>query len=388
MQHVNTILEMIENRLFREVLGIPFWIIAGPLLLAILYWIIRDTPLRKITVPPPVWACIGVLVTILGMETIVYGGRIGSAIVGTGAIVILLWQLIEGPLLFVRKFQAPILVITLIILAMIAVSGVPMFPATFLPLLFLFVPDNVFSWWKHKAVLRVGEWKLHYIHIFFFLMLCGGAMLIVNGSTGTNPVTRMVVLAISQSFLLGGVALLLIPLIREFLSADRVWKWEGVKVWDGSAPSIFLLFPLVWLLWGMTSYLGLRTSANLSMLSNLRTEGPVSNHIILRNNPLKFWDYQEDRVRIIDLDKGAPEVGHHFAAKGGHSLPLVEFRKLVIMWRESGSKVAMTYQYHSEPVRTEDIVNDANWALVDRNWETFWLDFRAVQDSGPNECRS
>ncbi len=198
---------------------------------------------------------------------------------------------------------------------------------------------------------------------------------------------EIIALAVSQMFFLGCVVLLLMPLVREILSSERKWKWEGVKVWDGTAPGIFLLFPLILLLWGMTSYLGLRTTGNFSMFSNLRTEGPTSNHIILGSNPIKVWDYQEDRVRIIDIDDEAAKVGHHYDPLNGNSLPVVEFRKLVTMWRESGRKITLTYEYQSDTVQTQDIANDKNWDTAGRNWETFWLDFRPTQESGPNVCR-
>ena len=34
------------------------------------------------------------------------------------------------------------------------------------------------------------------------------------------------------------------------------------------------------------------------MFSNLRTEGGSSNHLLLKNNPLEFFDYQKDLVYI------------------------------------------------------------------------------------------
>ena len=123
------------------------------------------------------------------------------------------------------------------------------------------------------------------------------------------------------------------------------------------------------------------------MFSNVKTEGDLSNHLLLSHNPLKIWGYQEDRVQIIEIDEEMAKAGHHYDPLGGNSLPVVEFRKLVYIWKSSGRKVAMVYEYDSGPVRTQDITRDEAWADANRNWESFWLDFRPVQKDGPNLCR-
>jgi hypothetical protein len=326
---------------------------------------------------------------VIGLAASFSNGGFRSSLIAGGAIVVLSWQMIEGPLLFVRRLQAPILLISLALLGVIAVSGIQMFPAMLLPLLFAFIPDHVFHTWKNQAIIRAGSWKIHCIYLCLFINLFGAMMMYVSESIISIYDIKIFPPEISQIFFLGSILLLLAPLVREIMSPDRVWKWEGVKVWDGTAPKIFILFPIILFIWGMTPYVGLRTTGNFSMFSNLRTEGLESNHIILGGNILKVWDYQEDRVKVIDIDDETAEVGHHYQPLKGLSLPVTEFRKLVNMWRESNKQVAMTYQYQSDPdpVQTQDIVSDSNWASAGRNWETFWLDFRPVQDAGPNLCR-
>ena len=75
------------------------------------------------------------------------------------------------------------------------------------------------------------------------------------------------------------------------------WKGESLKPqkwWHLGA-----LIPVVFL--GLTPYLGLMTTSNFSMFSNLRTEGVNSNHLLLSNNPLKIFNYQEDLVRVLNV---------------------------------------------------------------------------------------
>jgi hypothetical protein len=384
---VNFVVELFEGRLFRPIFGYPFLLFVSPVLLVMLYWIAKKSMLINSSIGVSVWGIIAMLVIALAAGVYLSGGDLRLSVVGAGAVLTLLWQLIEGPLLFVRRLQAPILVISLLMLGTIAVAGIPMFPAVLLPLLFVFTPDHVFAWWRDKSILRFGDWQVHAIYVCLFMNIVGGLAVYVSAVTTPSYEQKITALAVSQVFFLGGVALLLLPLIREIFSSDRQWKWEGVNIWHGSAPKFFLVFPLLLLLWGMTPYLGLRTAGNFSMFSNLKTEGPASNHLLLGSNPLKFWDYQEDLVRISRIDEEAAKAGHHYDHLNGNSLPAVEFKKIIYIWKTAGKRVALTYEYDSEPVSALDIAKDENWQSDGRDWEMIWLDFRPVQASGPNQCR-
>jgi hypothetical protein len=384
---VNFVVGLLEGRVFRSIFGVPFVVYLSPLLIALVYWALRRFQQSNIDVVAATWSVVAFLVPVLVAGVLLSTGDFHSIIIATGAALTLAWQLIEGPLLFARRLQGPILLLSLILLGTIAISGVPMFPAVLLPLIFVFVPDHVFVRWRDNSLLTFGDIRVHAIYIYLLINLLGASLVYITATTSPSYQTSIIVLAISQSLFLFGVALLLIPLFRELLSSNREWTWGGVKVWDGTAPRGFLIFPLLLLIWGMTPYLGLRTTGNFSMFSNVKTEGPVSNHLVLSNNPLKFWNYQEDRVKIIEVDEDTAKAGHHYDPLNGNSLPEVEFRKLVTIWRDAGRVVPMTYQYRSSPVRTEDITQDENWISAERTWETYLLDFRPVQESGPNLCR-
>ncbi len=127
-----------------------------------------------------VWGIIAMLVIALAAGVYLAGGDLRLSIVGAGAVLTLLWQLIEGPLLFVRRLQAPILVISLLMLGTIAVAGIPMFPAVLLPLLFVFTPDHVFAWWRDKSILRFGDCQVHAIYICLFMNIVGGLAMYVS----------------------------------------------------------------------------------------------------------------------------------------------------------------------------------------------------------------
>ena len=138
------------------------------------------------------------------------------------------------------------------------------------------------------------------------------------------------------------------------------------------------VFLVLLFLYGMTPYLGLRTTGTFTMFSNLRTEGTFSNHLLLRSNPLKVWGYQEDVVRLREIRDGRWSEEK--------SLPVVEFRKRIYEWTQAGRTVPLVLEYRGETYSTEDIVKDPVWRTEKRNWEMMLLDFRAIQPEGPNQC--
>ena len=140
-----------------------------------------------------------------------------------------------------------------------------------------------------------------------------------------------------------------------------------------------LVFLVLLFLYGMTPYLGLRTTGNFTMFSNLRTEGTSSNHLLLSSNPIKVWDYQEDVVQFMEI--------RHGRGLKGKSLPVVEFRKAIYKWTQAGQTVPLELEYRGEIYSTEDIVKDPVWSTEKRNWEMMLLDFRDIQPEGPNQCR-
>jgi hypothetical protein len=123
------------------------------------------------------------------------------------------------------------------------------------------------------------------------------------------------------------------------------------------------------------------------MFSNLRTEGSVSNHYLLRNNPLKLWGYQEDVVSVIDIDDRHARIGYQYQALKGNQLPIVEFRKLIYQWTRAEVKLPITFEYRGQVHSTDDIANDPRWRTRSRDWEMVFMDFRSIQRDGPNRCR-
>jgi hypothetical protein len=78
----------------------------------------------------------------------------------------------------------------------------------------------------------------------------------------------------------------------------------------------------------------------------------------LKNNPLKFWDYQEDTVRVLKVDSSAADRLTHHEDLNGQELPVVEFRKLVHAWVENQTAVPIVFEYQGRMYVSDNIAAD------------------------------
>ena len=318
----------------------------------------------------------GVLLVVLASPTFLRS-------IGTVAgMVILLWELIGALLLAVPRFQVVVVPFSLAMHGILAVVGFVDFATLALPLLFTFVPSNYYQVLNRPANLRFFG-LVHRVHIYLAINLIGAAY--------TGVYTHIVPL-VNNIFVTGMLfnlaALVFIWPILSTLFSPSPPTWGGVPVLNQNMPKFLYVFPVLLVLYPMTSYVGLRTAGNFSMYSNVRTEGSGSNHFLLRNNPIKIWDYQEDVVRIIEIDDEAGRVIHHYDRfQSGLQLPVIEFRKWIYKWTQAGSEVPLTFEYRGKIFSTKDIVKDPVWRTHERTWEMVLMDFRGIQPVGPNQCK-
>jgi hypothetical protein len=180
--------------------------------------------------------------------------------------------------------------------------------------------------------------------------------------------------------------------------------WRGGRRWTGAV--LAWLMPLLALGNGATSYLGLKTVANYSMFSNLRTEGGQTNHFLIPAGQFFVADYQNDLVRIEFVDSIPPETWPWWVRLAGGRrwvdrqtrwlseasdtrVPFVEVRRALQLWREIGvMDVAMAYEHHGAWYETADAFSEPALMRPLSFWERQLMAFRAVQDDGEaSECR-
>lgn len=159
----------------------------------------------------------------------------------------------------------------------------------------------------------------------------------------------------------------------------REWGVRRVLL-PGSAPAMIIL--VLMFAHSMSPYFGLKTVPVLSMFSNLRTEGGITNHLIMPQW-LKVAGYQEDLVDIRRASHGKLK----FCAKRKLLLPYFEFRRVVTQidgpvrvkyvrdGREHVYKQTESGRVEGKPVEP------VPWLLGK------YLRFRAVDTDPPTYCR-
>jgi hypothetical protein len=298
------------------------------------------------------------------------------------AVLVVLWEFAGGLLLLVPRFQGPLLAFSWTMHATLSLIGLVNFGSLALALLFTFLPPRYVALLQRPVRLPVIGRAVPRAALYFAL----------NGITGiVAALDRRHVAAVPFNLT---VLLFLWPILRDVVAQLPRPAWPGVSPWSRSTPRWLYVFPVLLLLHGLTPYLGLRTAGNFSMFSNLRTEGERSNHLLLRGNPLKIWGYQEDMVRITEVDDSPVALNdkYHTTASDnlpqkGQQLPVVEFRKWIYAWTNAGRAIPLTLEYRGQSHTTADIVTDPVWRTGRRDWEMRLMDFRIVQPDGPNQCR-
>lgn len=291
------------------------------------------------------------------------------------AVIVILWELVGGLLLLLPRAQAPVLAFCWMMHTTLSLIGFVDFEALALSLLFTFLPAEYLDPMTRRLRLPVLGRSIPRAHVYFAISVLAGV------SSGLH---RRLVAAVLFN---AAVLVLSWPMLRALMAPAPRPRWRGVGLSSRLTPTWLYAVPVVLLLHGLTSYSGLRTAGNFSMFSNLRTEGPSSNHLLLSGNPLKRWSYQEDVVRFTAIDDGAAAIGYNYQPLAGQALPVVEFRKLIYAWGSAGRVVPMAFEYRGEPHTTADIARDPVWRTTARSWEMRLMDFRVIQPGGPNRCR-
>ena len=190
-------------------------------------------------------------------------------------------------------------------------------------------------------------------------------------------------------------------LLPIFLRSNQSPSRRG---WTGVA--LAWVIPVLAFVNGATPYLGLKTEANYSMFSNLRTEGGQTNHFLVPAGRFFVSDYQNDLVRV-DSVVGYPsgllpwqawlEEGDRRVRRNSRWLadipqarvPFIEVKRTLQYWKHLGfTKASITYVRRGQRYQVEDAFSDRELMRPLSFWERKLLAFRTVEDDGqPSRCR-
>src|SRR5918997_3789390 len=235
---------------------------------------------------------------------------VSAAFVLATAVFTILWELIGGLILTIPKFQAPMLLVFGAMHAVLAMIGFNDFSVLAFSLLFTFIPSSYYPLLNSYVNLRFPRLRIHRAHAYFAINLLGA---LLSGGILTGTQVQYFQQVSGLSFTLAAL-IFTWPILSMIFSSSRRPVWGGVPVLNRHMPKFMFVFLVLLFLYGMTPYLGLRTTGNFTMFSNLRTEGTSSNHLLLRSNPVKVWGYQEDVVRFMEI--------RHARGLKGNSLPI------------------------------------------------------------------
>jgi hypothetical protein len=186
---------------------------------------------------------------------------------------------------------------------------------------------------------------------------------------------------------------ILLPIFatREASPGDR--RWTG-------APAAWLV-PAIALLNGAAPYMGLKTVANYSMFSNLRTEGGQTNHFLIPAGRFFVAGYQNDLATVERLERVPPERWPWWVALTGipnsrwlselpgARVPFAEVRRTIQAWKQMGGEHAsIVYERGGHRYEVPDAFADPELMRPLSFWERKLFAFRAVQEDGQeSDCR-
>jgi hypothetical protein len=310
----------------------------------------------------------------LGLAPVAPARAAALAILAMSCVVIL-WELAGGILLTVPRFQGPLLAFCWMMHATLSFIGFVHFGALAFAMLFTFLPAQYMDLMTRDVRLALVNRSAPRAGVCFAIAALAG---VASGLNERLPAAILFNLA---------TLVMLWPVLRSLAAQAPRPAWPGSPIGNRLTPAWFYALPVLLVLHGLTGYVGLRTAGNFTMFSNLRTEGPQSNHLLLGGNPLKVWDYQEDVVRFTSLDKRLSPPSYAGQSLEGQELPAVEFRKWIYGWTAAGTVVPMTFVYQGQVYNTQNIVADPVWRTPERTWAMRLMDFRIIQPEGPNRCR-
>ena len=192
------------------------------------------------------------------------------------------------------------------------------------------------------------------------------------------------------------------PILLPIFGKGAVRRSDGR--WTGA--TLAWLIPLLAVGNGATSYLGLKTVANYSMFSNLRTEGGQTNHLLMPAGQFFLADYQNDLARVTFVDGVPPERWPFWVHLAGGArwvrrnarwlsevpdarVPFAEVRRTLQLWRDVGfTHVSILYERQEIGYAVADAFGDPALMRSLTFWERKLMAFRAVQDDGEaSACR-
>lgn len=171
---------------------------------------------------------------------------------------------------------------------------------------------RVFNSFKTRAINIQAQPYSHQRLLFFTLTFLGVILVIYGVSKKVEDYFRFVFWTV--------FSLLCIWIFIRSLALKKANHSGGFRVAHWS----LLILPVIVFINGLCPYLGLKTESSFAMFSNLRTEGGISNHLIVPAS-IQIFDFQKDLVEVTS--SSAKELQE--LADRKQLIPFFQFKELV-----------------------------------------------------------
>ena len=268
-------------------------------------------------------------------------------------------------------------------------SGFYNFTSLLFPLFLVFAPRNFFP--QLLELVRPERWRrfvpvvfaLLGVAVSFWLLTRFSIGEIVNGLVASARANRPALEKVFfRAWLLWSLPLTAVVwLAMRRAVADR----QPMLGSRAMTPKALWAVAALFVLWGATPYLGLKTESSFSMFSNLRTERN-SNHLLMPES-LKLFSYQDDAVDVVSI-KGRRHGGRRLRSplqRKGYEVPYEGLRG----WLRTQMRYGATIDQVSYR-RGDELITVPYSPEAELFSQSFWghklLQFRRFRPEGPMTC--
>ena len=259
--------------------------------------------------------------------------------------------------------------------------GLYSFSSMLFAIYFLFLSDD-FTSIVHSLVGSSLYKKQHRIisllRILLFAVVILAVVLVLTAGVYIDNIVHKLILLGFLIWLVWGLALIAFytyTILRNAYlerSPAALFHMKQIALW---------VVPFLVLFNGLTPYLGIKTQTNFSMFSNLRTEGNVSNHILISPS-LQIFEMEKD---LVDVTKTNLQ-GLQDLVNNNQVIPYFEFKRIT-----SNARTDFYATYVRNNKTQTIIVKQGNSnhpeLLTPHNWlAAKFIRFRPV-DKGPCLCK-
>jgi len=141
--------------------------------------------------------------------------------------------------------------------------------------------------------------------------------------------------------------------------------------------------PVALCIWSLQPYVGLSTSGNLTMFSNLTTEVSQNNHLLVPTAYTKIVSFEEDKIRILDLPGELRFDSQEDIVF--FDLPRIEFAFLIDKWsKDFEQPLPARIEYRGKTL----VIADLRTSEFNRSqWWYRFFHYRKLQRTRPIKAR-